>query len=80
VTRYFILIAAIIAPFLTYWIIYRLTNKVNKKFPLILLSSISLSLLILSLIYFRISESEPAGLKYTPPKYQDNKVVPSQIK
>jgi len=80
VTRYFILIAAIIAPFLTYWMIYRLTNKVNKKFPLILLSSISLSLLILSLIYLRISESEPAGLKYTPPKYQDNKVVPSQIK
>jgi len=80
VTRYFILIAAIIAPFLTYWIIYRLTNKVNKKFPLILLSSISLLLLILSLIYLRISVSEPAGLKYTPPKYQDNKVVPSQIK
>jgi len=37
-------------------------------------------LLICSLIYFRFTSAQPKGLNYTPPKYENNKVVPSKIK
>ena len=78
--RYIIIVTAIILPFVTYYLLVRLTKKVNKKFPLIILSLASLLLLIGSLIYFRFTSVQPKGLNYTPPKYEDNKVVPSKIK
>ena len=78
--RYIIIFTAIILPFISYYLLVRLTKKVNKKFPLIILSLASLLLLIGSLIYFRFTSAQPKGLNYTPPKYEDNKVVPSKIK
>jgi hypothetical protein len=78
--RYIIIITAIILPFVIYYLLVRLTKKVNKKFPLIILSLASLLLLISSLIYFRFTSAQPKWLNYTPPKYEDNKVVPSKIK
>jgi predicted PurR-regulated permease PerM len=78
--RYIIIVTAIILPFVIYYLLVRLTKKVNKKFPLIILSLASLLLLIGSLIYFRFTSAQPKGLNYTPPKYEDNKVVPSKIK
>jgi len=50
--RYIIIITAIVLPFVIYYLLVRLTKKVDKKFPLITLSLISLVLLICSLIYF----------------------------
>ena len=49
-TRYIIIIAAIVLTFVIYYLLVRLTKKVDKKFPLITLSLISLVLLICSLI------------------------------
>ncbi len=79
-TRYIIIISAIILPFIIYYLLFRLTKKINKKFPIITLSLISLLLLICSLIYFRFMSVQPKGLNYIPPKYENNKVVPSKIK
>jgi len=78
--RYIIIITAIVLPFIIYFLLVRLTNKIDKRFPLITLSLISLLFLIFSLIYFRFTSTQPKGLNYTPPKYEDNKVVPSKIK
>ena len=78
--RYIIIITAIILPFVIYYLLVRLTKKVNKKFPLIILSLISLLLLVCSLMYYRFTSAQPKGLNYTPPKYENNKVVPSIIK
>jgi len=78
--RYIIIITAIVLPFVIYYLLVRLTKKVDKKFPLITLSLISLVLLICSLIYFRFTSPQPKGLNYTSPKYENNKVVPSKIK
>ena len=78
--RYIIIITAIVLPFVIYYLLVRLNNKVDKKFPLITLSLISLVLLICSLIYFRFTSAQPKGLNYTPPKYENNKVEPSKIK
>lgn len=78
--RYIIIITAIILPFVIYYLLVRLTKRVNKKFPLITLSLISLLLLICFLIYFRFISAEPKGLNYTPPKYENNKIIPSIVK
>jgi len=78
--RYIIIVTAIILPFVIYYLLDRLTKKVNKKFPLIILSLISLLLLVCSLMYYRFTSAQPKGLNYTPPKYENNKVVPSIIK
>jgi len=37
-------------------------------------------LLICSLIYFRFTSTQPKGLNYSPPKYENDKVIPSKIK
>lgn len=71
---------AIILPFVIYYLLVCLTKKVDKKFPLIILSLISLLLLVCSLMYYRFTSAQPKGLNYTPPKYENNKVVPSIIK
>jgi hypothetical protein len=78
--RYIIIITATILPFVIYYLLIRLTKKVDKKFPLIILSLISLVLLVCSLMYYRFTSAQPKGLNYTPPKYENNKVVPSIIK
>jgi hypothetical protein len=78
--RYIIIVTTITLPFVIYYLLVRLTKKVNKKFPLIILSLASLLLLICSLIYFRLTSAQPKGLNYTPPKYENNKIVPSIIK
>jgi hypothetical protein len=78
--RYIIIISSIILPFVIYYLLVRFIKKINKKFPIITLSFISLLLLICSLVYLRFTSAEPTGLKYTPPKYENNKVVPSKIK
>lgn len=78
--RYIIIITAIILPFVIYYLLVHLTKKVNKKFPLITLSLLSLLLLICSLIYFRFTSTQPKGLNYSPPKYENDKVIPSKIK
>ncbi len=78
--RYIIIITAIILPFIIYYLLVRFTKKINKKFPIITLSSISLLLLVIALVYLRFTSVEPVGLKYIPPKFENNKVVPSQVK
>jgi predicted PurR-regulated permease PerM len=78
--RYLVIISAIILPFLIYYLLARLTKKINKKFPIITLSFVSLLLLICFLVYLRFTSVEPTGLNYAPPKYENDKVVPSKIK
>jgi len=78
--RYIIIVTAIILPFIIYYLLVRLTKKVDKKFPLVILSLISLLLLVCSLMYYRFTSAQPKGLNYTPPKYENNKVIPSIIK
>jgi high-affinity Fe2+/Pb2+ permease len=78
--RYIVIISAIILPFVIYCLLVRITKKINKKFPIITLSFISLLLLICSLVYLRFTSAEPTGLKYTPAKYENNKMIPSKIK
>jgi len=74
------MIRYIILPFVIYYLLVRFTKKINKKFPIITLSFISLLLLICSLLYLRFISTKPIGLKYTPPKYENNKIVPPNIK
>jgi len=53
--RYIIIITAIVLPFIIYYLLVRFTKKINKKFPIITLSSISLLLLVVALAYLRFT-------------------------
>lgn len=71
-----ILLGAVLLPFVIYYFSVFLTKKtLNKKFPIIILSLISLLLLACVLIYFRLTDSDPSDGKYVPPQYKDGKII-----
>jgi hypothetical protein len=77
--RYAVIFCSIILPFALYYLVLLITDKINRKFPLITLSLISLILLICSLIYFRLNTPQATGT-YIPPQFENNKVIPSKVK
>ena len=71
-----ILLAAILLPFILYYLsVYLIKKDTNKKFPMIPLSLVSLMLLALVLIFFRFSDNDPSDGKYTPPQFKDGKII-----
>jgi len=71
-----ILLGAVLLPFVIYYFAVFLTKKtLNKKFPIIILSLISLLLLASVLIYFRLTDNDPSDGKYVPPQYKDGKII-----
>ena len=71
-----ILLAAILLPFVLYYLsIYLIKKDTNKKFPMLPLSIASLILLALVLIFFRFSDNDPSDGKYTPPQFKDGKII-----
>ncbi len=71
-----LILLAILLPFITYYVSFYIIKKTdNKKFPMLLLSSISIVLLALVLIFFRFSDNDPSDGKYFPPKFKDGKVI-----
>ena len=71
-----ILLAAILLPFILYYLsVYLIKKDTNKKFPMIPLSLVSLIFLALVLIFFRFSDNDPSGGKYTPPQFKDGKII-----
>jgi len=71
-----VLLAAILLPFILYYLsIYLIKKDTSKKFPMIPLSLASLILLALVLIFFRFSDNDPSDGKYTPPQFKDGKII-----
>jgi len=75
-----LILGAILLPFIIYYISMFLVKKSNKKVPVILLSLLSLALLVIVLIFFRLSDDIPSKGKYIPPKFKDGKIVAPKIK
>ncbi len=71
-----ILLAAILLPFILYYLsVYLIKKDTNKKLPMIPLSLVSLIFLALVLIFFRFSDNDPSDGKYTPPQFKDGKII-----
>ena len=71
-----ILLAAILLPFILYYLsVYLIKKDTNKKFPMIPLSLVSLIFLALVLIFFRFSDNDPSDGKYTPPQFKEGKII-----
>ena len=71
-----ILLAAILLPFILYYLsVYLIKKDTNKKFPMIPLSLVSLIFLALVLIFFRFPDNDPSDGKYTPPQFKDGKII-----
>ena len=71
-----ILLAAILLPFILYYLsVFLIKKDTNKKFPMIPLSLVSLIFLALVLIFFRFSDNDPSDGKYTPPQFKDGKII-----
>ena len=71
-----ILLAAILLPFILYYLsVYLIKKDTNKKFRMIPLSLVSLIFLALVLIFFRFSDNDPSDGKYTPPQFKDGKII-----
>jgi len=71
-----VLLAAILLPFILYYLsVYLIKKDTNKRFPMIPLSLASLILLTLILIFFRFSDNDPSDGKYSPPKFKDGKII-----
>ena len=71
-----ILLAAILLPFILYYLsVYLIKKDTSKKFPMIPLSLVSLIFLALVLIFFRFSDNDPSDGKYTPPQFKDGKII-----
>ena len=79
-TKKIILILAIIAPFIGYYLMIYLLKFENKKIPIVKLSIISLLLIIISLGFFRYSSHFSPESKYSPPKLENGKLVPAENK
>ena len=52
----------------------------KKKYPIVKLSIISLFLLILALGFLRFYGDFSPSTKYSPPKYEEGKLVPAENK
>ena len=78
-TKKIILILAIITPFVGYYLMFILL-KLEKKIPIIKLSILSLIFTILVLGYFRYSSHFPPDTTYSPPKFENGKLVPAENK
>tara|TARA_B100000963_G_scaffold22731_1_gene17020 strand:+ start:127 stop:372 length:246 start_codon:yes stop_codon:yes gene_type:complete len=71
-----IILAAILLPFVLYYLsVFLIKKDTNKKFPIIPLSLVSLVLLTLVLIFFRFTDNDPSDGKYTPPQFKDGKII-----
>ncbi|MBL61677.1 MAG: hypothetical protein CMI85_06100 [Candidatus Pelagibacter sp.] len=76
-----ILLGAILLPFLIYYISAYITKRdSNKKFPIIILSLISLILLASVLIFFRFTDKDPSDGIYIPPKFKNGKIISPKTK
>ena len=78
-TKKIILILAIIAPFVGYYLLF-IILKLEKKIPIIKLSILSLIFTILVFGYFRYSSHFPPDTTYSPPKLENGKLVPAENK
>ena len=75
-----LILGAILLPFLLYYLSVVVIKKSNKKIPIIPLSLVSLALLVVVLIFFRLSDDAPSKGKYIPPKFKDGKIVSPKVR
>jgi predicted PurR-regulated permease PerM len=75
-----ILLLAIVGPFALYFFYSWLLKLEKKKYPIVKLSIISLFLLILALGFLRFYDDFSPSTKYSPPKYEEGKLVPAENK
>ena len=77
-TKKILIILSFLAPFITFYLIKFAFKLSEKKLPFLPLALISLILLILTLVYFRLDNSFLPDTKYTPPKMENGKVKPAE--
>ena len=71
-----ILLAAILLPFVLYYLsVFILKKGSGRKFPIIPLSLASVILLACVLIFFRFTDTDPSDGKYIPPKFKNGKII-----
>ena len=75
-----ILLLAIVGPFGLYFFYSWLLKLEKKKIPIAKLSIISLVLLFLALGFLRFSGGFDPSTKYSPAKYEDEKLKPAENK
>ena len=74
-----ILFLAIASPFILYFFYTRISNS-KKKYPILKLSIVSIIFLILALGSLRLFENFSPNTKYSPPKYENGKLIQADNK
>ena len=76
----FILLLAIVGPFGLYFFYSWLLKLEKKKIPITKLSLASVILLLITLSILRFSGDFDPNTKYSPPKYEEGELKPSENK
>ena len=80
----FRILYSVILPFLLPFISYRVYKlkypNQQKKYPVQILTAVGLGLVFLFLFVFSVPEKAPANSIYTPPKFENGKIVAATLK
>ena len=66
-------------PFAVCWIYRRRKNGCRKAFPVYALTATGLGLVLILLFLFSIPDRAPADSAYTPPKFENGRIVPATL-
>lgn len=66
-------------PFIIYWIYRRKKGIQQQTYPLRLLITAGLGLVFVFLFVFSVPDRAPANSIYTPPKFENGRVVPAAL-
>lgn len=80
----FRIVYSVLLPFLTPFALYWLARRFKKTpareiCPLKTLTVAGLGLVLIFLFVFSVPDRSPAGSVYTPPKFENGKIVPAHM-
>lgn len=80
----FRIIYSVLLPFLTPFALYWLSGRfketaVRKDWPFKTLTAVGLGLVLIFLFVFSVPDRAPAGSGYTPPRFENGKIIPAQM-
>lgn len=69
-----------LTPFALYWVAGRFSETdARKNWPLKTLTAAGLGLVLIFLFVFSVPDRAPAGSGYTPPRFENGKIIPAQM-
>ncbi len=80
----FRIIYSVLLPFLTPFALYWLTGRFpaadkRESWPLKTLTAAGLGLVLIFLFVFSVPDKAPADSAYTPPRFENGKIIPAQM-